>query len=260
LKKNDLKDRLNYNLIAAEGIFLKKVKYYQDFLRKVEELGFMPFSHILDGLPAFPQYTIQKNWFTDDPDIDPWLWKYRAPQEKKLAFGNILGGQKGFISSRMYPVFYTAFHPRESFEERWEEGLVSTTTRKLWQLFENYGKLSTSDMRRTLGVTVKKGGSRLDASIKELQRDFYMTVNGATLKTDKHGRQYGWYENIYSRVLDWAPVEWRVTESGLSREEAKREILFSALAINDQLDRNKLAKKLGIIILHEFVKVTIGEV
>lgn len=225
---------------------VKRVKFYTGFLELVENLGFMPFSPILDGLPSLPEYTIQKNWFTDDPDIDPWLWKYRASQEKKLAFGNILGGQKGFISSRMYPVFYNGFHPHESFEERWVEGLISVTTRKLWQLFDNYGKLSTSDMKRALHVSLKKGGSRLDASIKELQRDFYITVDGSTLKTDKQGKKYGWYENIYSPVLDWAPAEWRVTESGFRREEAQREILYAALAINDQLDRNKLAKKLGI--------------
>lgn len=231
---------------ALSGGIVKRVKYYKDFIELVEKLGFMPFSPFLDGLPHFPEYTSQDNWFTDDPDIDPWLWKYRASQEKKLAFGNILGGQKGFVSSRIYPVFYTAFHPQESFEERWEEGLVSATTRKLYLLFKNYGKLSTSDMRRALGITLKKGGSRLDASIKELQRDFYITVDGATLKMDKQGKQYGWYENIYSRVLDWAPVDWGVTESGLRREEAKREILYAALAINDRLDRDKLSKKLRI--------------
>lgn len=225
---------------------MNRVKYYKDFLELVEKIGFLPFSPILDGLPPFPEYTIQHNWFTDDPDTDPWLWKYRASQEKKLAFGNILGGQKGFVSSRMYPVFYTAFHPQASLEERWAEGLLGATTRKLWQLFENYGKLSTSDMRRALGVTLKKGGSRLDTSIKELQRDFYITIDGASLKTDKQGKQYGWYENVYSRVLDWLPAEWQVTESGLRREEAKREILYTALVINDKLDRKKLAKKLGI--------------
>jgi len=84
---------------------MKQVKYYRDFLELIEDLGFMPFSDILDGLPSFPQYTIRENWFTDDPDTDPWLWKYRAPQEKKLAFGNILGGQKGFISSQHVPCF-----------------------------------------------------------------------------------------------------------------------------------------------------------
>jgi hypothetical protein len=225
---------------------LERVKFYKDFVEKVEELGFMPFSPILDGLLHFPEYTVQSNWFTDDPDTDPWLWKYRATREKKLAFGNILGGQKGFVSSRMYPVFYTVFRPQESFEERWEQGLVNAATRKLWQLFNNYGMLSTSDMRKALGVTLKKGGSHLDASIKDLQRDFYVTVNGAALKTGKQGKQYGWYENIYVRVADWAPKEWGITKSGLNKEQAKREILYAALAVNSQLDRNKLAKKLGL--------------
>jgi len=101
-------------------------------------------------------------------------------------------------------------------------------------------------MRRLSGVTLKKGGSRLDTSIKELQRDFYITVDGATLKTDRQGKKYGWYENIYNCVLNWAPAEWGINNSGLNRVQAKREILFAAMAINDRLDRNRLAKILGL--------------
>lgn len=37
-------------------------------------------------------------------------------EEKGLAFGCILGGHKGFVSPRMYSIFYAAFHPKEPME------------------------------------------------------------------------------------------------------------------------------------------------
>jgi hypothetical protein len=225
---------------------LERLKDYPEFLEKVEEIGIMPFSGLIDGWPSLHDYTIPENWFTGDPEIDPWLWKNRAPQEKKLAFGNILGGHKGFVSSRLYPVFYTAFHPGESIQEQWEAGLISLTSRKLGQLFEENGQFTTSGIRRALGVTLKNGGRQLDAAIKELQSAFYITVDGSTLKVDKEGRPYGWHENIYSRVLDWAPADWRVTESGLRRDAARLEILYTVLAINEKLDRTRLTRKLRI--------------
>lgn len=60
----------------------------------------------------------EENWHTGDPDTDPWCWKDKVAEEKQIAFGCILGGYKGFVSARMYSVFYTAFHPKEHMEER----------------------------------------------------------------------------------------------------------------------------------------------
>jgi hypothetical protein len=219
---------------------------YQEFTEKVDELGFMFFSKTLEGLPAFPDYTIESNWFTEDPDIDPWLWKYRAPQEKRLAFGNVLGGQKGFVAPRLYQVFYTAYHPQESIEERWAAGEVSQTKRRLWQLFEEDNLLNTSEMRHEMGVTLSRGGSRLDSAIKDLQREYYITVAGSRLKLDKQGKPYGWYENIYSKVRDWAPEKWMKSNHGLKPEEAREMILDAGVKAFRGIDRARLARVLRI--------------
>lgn len=219
---------------------------YEDFLERVNELGFMALSDILPGFPSLSEETAKEMWHTGDEDTDPWRWKDRAAEEKRLAFGCILGGHKGFVSPRMYPVFYAACHPEESMEGRRESGQVSQTAWQLWQLFEEKTLLNTSDIRQELGVSVKKGGSRVDAAIKELQRYYYITVAGNRRKLDKNGQPYGWPANVYDKVMNWVPSEWMEARTGLQREEAREIIVEAGIAMGRNLGRKELVKTLGI--------------
>lgn len=221
------------------------LKRYEDFIDRVDELGFMALSNILPGFPSLSEETPKENWHTGDPDIDPWCWKDKAAEEKRLAFGCILGGYKGFVSARMYSLFYAAFHPTEHMEERRASGQVNQTVWQLWQLFEDKTLLNTSDIRQELGVTLKKGGSKVDRAIQELQQRYYITVAGSRRKTDKYGQPYGWPANVYDKVERWAPLEWMLAY-GLNQEEAREKILDRGIVISKNISRKELAKTLGI--------------
>ncbi len=217
---------------------------YEDFLNRVEELGFMAFSDILDGLPSLTAETPGRSWHTGDSESDPWRWKDIAAEGKRLAFGCILGGNKGFVAGRLYPVFYAACRPRQSMEERRYEGLVSQAAWDVWKLFEKNRELDTGEIRRLAGVSKKKG-SRTDSAIKELQQNFYITVAGSRQKTDRLGQPYGWHINIYSKVEDWAPSNWLDTRPVLDRKEAIETILDIGSANGRNISRDKLAHILG---------------
>jgi hypothetical protein len=224
-----------------------QLKKYGDFIKRIDELGFMTLSNILPGLPSLTEETPKEIWHTGDIDTDPWCWKDRAADEKKLAFGCIIGGHKGFVAARMYSKFYTTFHPQEEMEDRRAAGLVNQLTWELWKLFETKTLLDTGKIRKEMGVTEKKGGSRLDSAIKELQQCYYITVAGNRRKTDKFGQPYGWPANIYDKVMNWAPIEWMKDCSHLDVKEAKEEIINVGLAIGKNIDRYKLEKALRII-------------
>lgn len=217
---------------------------YEDFLYRVDELGFMTLSSILPGFPSLSEETPKEIWHTGDYDTDPWCWKDRAAEEKRLAFGCILGGHKGFVSARMYSLFYKAFRPYEHMEERRAAGQISQTVWQLWQLFEAKTLLNTSDIRQEMGVTLKKGGSKVDKAIRELQQAYYITVAGSRKKMDKFGQPYGWSANVYDKVENWAPEEWIELNTALSSEEAKGRILDKGIAIGKNINRTQLAKKL----------------
>ena len=219
---------------------------YEDFLDRVDELGFMAFSNILPGFPSLSGETPSRIWHTGDSETDPWRWKDRAAEDKRLAFGCILGGHKGFISACMYPLFYKAFHPREHMEERRAAGQVNQTVWQLWQLFETKTLMDTGDIRRYSGVTKKKGAGRVDAAIAELERSFYITVAGSRQRLDKFGQPYGWRINVYDKVENWAPEGWLAGNPGINTGDAREAILDAAVAMGRNLDRDALARKLGI--------------
>jgi hypothetical protein len=217
---------------------------YPDFLARLDELGFLPLSPLLPGLPSLSSETEDNRWHTGDPETDPWQWKDRAAEEKRAAYGCLLGGHKGFVSARLYALFYAACHPRTSMPERWAAGVVSQRTWQLWQLFEKRISLNTADVRRLMGVTAKQGASQVDRSLIELQSEFYITIAGSRRKVAKDGRPYGWPASVFERVYHWAPPDWLSPVSTLRPEGARETILDLGESISMNLDREELARKL----------------
>ena len=221
---------------------------YQDFVEQVNEMGFLPMSGLTPGLPSLGDLTPDGNWHTGDPDTDPWQWKDRAAREKKLAYGCILNGQKGFVSSQLYAAFYTAFHPPEPMPVRWAEGLVDRTTWSLWNLFEKQSVVNTFEAHRMLAGN-SSSSSRIDSRLQALQAAYYITGAGNARKVSRAGQGYGWPAMRYQRVLDWAPEGWLTDAPGMRVNEAWEIILDAGLAISaaadTRLERNDLGRALG---------------
>jgi hypothetical protein len=217
---------------------------YEDFIARVESLGFMALSPILPGFPSLGSETPESLWHTG-LDTDPWRWKDRAAEEKRLAYGCILGGHKGFVSRRMYSIFYAAFHPKLSMSELWAGGTVRQKTWQLWQLFEKRGKLNISQVRQTMGVSRKQGAQAVDTAIQQLQHEYYVTMDGNDRKVSVKGEFYGWPINRYCRVTDWAPAGWLDTAHEWPAEEAREVILEDGVAMSNGVNRQDLAKKFG---------------
>ena len=218
------------------------MKCYNDFINKVNELGFMTLNTVIDGFPAVADETEGK-WFTGNSDTDPWCWKDRCSQNKQLAFGNFFGGKKGFISPDYYSVFYVAYHPIESVEERWATGKITSDYWNLWNLIsENAAPLSTHDLRRLMNVTAKSGGSSLDSAIKSAQLNFDITIAGSRQKTDKLGNPYGTPAILYDIVDNYIPLTWLENKQRLDKNSAKQKILKRAREISHGLSDSDLLK------------------
>jgi hypothetical protein len=219
---------------------------YEDFVARVESLGFMALSHLLPGLPSLGGETPESLWHTG-LDTDPWRWKDRAAEEKRLAYGCILGGHKGFVNQRMYPIFYAAFHPMLSMPERWANGTVTQRSWRLWQLFEEKHSLNISQVRQILGVSRKQGVGAVDSAIQQLQQEYYITIDGNDRKISFKGEIYGWPVNRYRRVVDWATSGWLDSSKDWSAAEAREVILDDGAAMSAGVNRQDLAKKLGLL-------------
>lgn len=219
------------------------LKTYADFLAYAEEIGVMVFlDRFIEGFPSLKAMTRAEQWFTDDPETDPWQWKNRAAAEKRLAFGNILGGHKGFISAKLYPLFYSACRPDGSIEERYKWGYVKKLVLDVYRLFDNSRELDTGEIRRLMNVTKKDGAAAVDGAIAALQRDFYITVSGNRRKVSFDGTEYGWPANTYRLADDWA-ADW-LSEPLLPTDEARAQILEHLGGMCGGIDLKKAEKLL----------------
>ncbi len=220
---------------------------YPEFLTRVDELGFMSLSPLLPGLPSLSEETPGNIWHTGDLDKDPWRWKDRAAEEKKAAYGCILGGHKGFVSARLYPWFFAANRPAGTLADRWAAGQVKQTTWQLFQLFEKKAPLDTRDVRREMGVSAKNGASRVDAALVELQSQFYVAITGSRKKTARDGQTYGWAASIFDRVENWAPVSWLPGVGAFAPIVACETILDLGMNMSQSMNRDALARILGFL-------------
>ena len=227
---------------------MKTLTHYQELIDLVEALGFLVMSEMTPGLPSLASLTRKDSWHTGDPDTDPWQWKDRASSEKKLAYGCILNGQKGFIAERCYSAFYIIYHPHEPMQVRRAEGLIDQTTWLLWNQFEKHGALSTFEVRRLMAGESQQT-SRVDSRLQALQASFYITGAGNARKISRAGQEYGWPAMRYQRVEEWAPETWLSDARGLRSKEAWEIILeageAAAATVNGHLDRDNLARVLG---------------
>lgn len=197
---------------------------YEEFLVQVEELGLLAFTpSFLPGFPSLQDFVTESQWHTGDQNADPWQWKDRAAREKRLAFGCVLGGAKGFIARRLYPLFVAACRPEEDLETRFSHGTVSRSVMELRKLFTPGAVLDTSEIRQRMGVKKGKGFSKTDSAMVTLQREFVIAVCGNRRKTGKDGREYGWPINTYCLMEDWAG-DW-LTKPLPGKQEA-RELLY----------------------------------
>jgi hypothetical protein len=219
------------------------LKTYNDFIAFAEEWGIMAFSGKYPaGLPVLDALTLPSQWHTGDPETDPWRWKDQAALEKRLAFGNILGGRKGFIAKALYPLFYSACRPDGDMEERYRMGYVRRDVYDIYRLFQDNTDLDTGEIRKAMHVTKKEGASAVDGAISLLQRAFYITVCGNRRKVAQDGMEYGWPANCYCLVDDWA-ADW-LREPLVSTAEAKAKILAHCARLDSNADLQALDKLL----------------
>ncbi len=221
---------------------MKMLNTYAEFLAYAEQCGVLVFAgKFVEGFPNLSELTSRNQWHTGDLDTDPWQWRDRAATEHRLAFGNILGGHKGFISRQLYPLFYSACRPDGTLDEHYRSGTVTRTAIDVYKLFENGDDLDTGEIRKQMGVTKKEGASAVDTAIVWLQSKFYITVCGNRRKVSFDGIEYGWPANAYRLADDWAS-DWLLAPLA-STADARAQILAHIAALGSRIDIN-MAEKL----------------
>ena len=179
----------------------------------------MPRDKAIKGFPVLEDFVSESQWWTNDPDLDPWLWKDRVAEEKKLAYGAFFNGKKGYIAPSFYSIFMDAFRPKSSMEERYEAGKLGLYEWKFWCLITNENRpIGTHEYRRMIDIG-EKGKNALDAAVVRLQTTFDITITGNMDMLDKEGNPYN-KAVTFDKVDKWIPSQWLSINPPMSHEEA----------------------------------------
>lgn len=216
---------------------------YHDFIAKVDELGFIAYNHVQDGFPKVADFTDEKQWWSGDRETDPSLWAVRGAAKKKLAYGSFFQGKKGCLSPQWYPVYYRAFHPASTVEERYADGKLGKHEWLLWQLLTREGRmLGTHEIRRLLGVTPKSGASALDGALAKLTMTCDLIVSGEMDMLDQGGKPFN-RSIAYDKPENWVP-EWISQERQMDADAAQEKVMEQICKISGWTERAEAARLL----------------
>ena len=206
---------------------------YDEFVEKVNEAGFLtPFTKYIDVEIfkfSWDGCNLNGQAYTKDPETDPEIWKTRAAQEKKLAYGYFFNGKPGgYIAPRFYSIFVDAFRPRITMEERYESGKLGEYEWKVWNVFDRLNRsVGWAEIWQYYKIKDAAERRKLEAALKNLQMTFDMTVSGTAgnMGCDK--------------VENWIPPKWMEMNPRMEHKEALETIYRQAEKISNAGDAQK---------------------
>ena len=74
-------------------------------IKYINEFGFLPlFKNDIDGF-SLEERTVPEYWWSDNPEIDPWMWRAVIARRHDIVYGKFFDKKAGFISKKWLPVF-----------------------------------------------------------------------------------------------------------------------------------------------------------
>ena len=75
-------------------------------IKYINEIGFLPlFKNEIDGF-SLEERTVPEYWWSDDPEIDPWMWRAIIARRHDIVYGKFFDKKAGFISKKWLATVY----------------------------------------------------------------------------------------------------------------------------------------------------------
>jgi hypothetical protein len=221
-----------------------KITNYSEFVSIVEDLGFMTLSNNCIDFTNLSGLTLEEQWHTNLPS-DPWQWRVKIEKDHKAAYAKLFDKKPGFISLEWYPIFLAARRKGRSFSEIYSEGLISSYSKQIYDLFKYHKTLAVHEIK-SLGGFTKELSSKYENAMCELQMWMFITVNGTKQKLSAKGEPYGWPSTAYSTVETWAEEQLIEEAIGIKPEDAMDEIIMRVTDVIPNGDMKKIRRFVGI--------------
>ena len=221
----------------------RRLKSPEEAAALIREIGFLPLFEV--GVPGFSleERVPAWDWWTDDPDTDPWIWRMRIAEYDDIAYGKFFDRKAGFISREWFPAF--ANYRRDGYDSEgfYEDGKMKNGAKKILdalELDENAVGLEmmSGPIRKKAGV--EKG---FDGLLIELQMESFLLISRFQQKRNKRGVEYGWHlPSFMTPETKWSYDE--VNSVDESPEESWSRIMAQVRGFFPDAEEGKLKKAL----------------
>ena len=170
-----------------------RLKSPEEAAELIRKIGFLPLFSV--GIPGFSveERVPAFDWWTDDPERDPWIWRMLLAEYEDIAYGKFFDRKAGFVSKQWFPAF--ANYRRDGYDPEglYEDGKMKGGAKKILdalRLDENAVSLElmSGALRKSAGV--EKG---FDGLLIDLQMQSFLLISRFQQKRNKKGVPYGWH-------------------------------------------------------------------
>ena len=103
-------------------------------IKYINEFGFLPlFKNDIDGF-SLEERTVPEYWWSDNPEIDPWMWRAIIARRHDIVYGKFFDKKAGFISKKWLPVF--ANYRRDGYD--YVTSCYKDNPQDSWKLLVDY--------------------------------------------------------------------------------------------------------------------------
>ena len=229
---------------------IKNIQSYQDFVDALQVAGFTMGGGNSEGIFSLinwdwreeAPYTTPVAWHTGDVETDPWEWRMRVlDEEKGIAYAKVFFNKSGYITKEWAPYFWAARRGKKSLGQAYEEGKISRSAKKIYDLITEYEALPVHTLKQLGGFT-KEEKSAFDRGLTQLQMGMYITMCGKQQKLSLKGELYGWASTAFCTTEAFWGKPVIAKGKNTSADEAQEAITSQVLRLNPQADPKKMKK------------------
>jgi len=229
---------------------LKPIKNYDDFVNLLLETGFSMgggnsegiFSLVTWNWDQEPPYDTPVRWHTGDPETDPWEWRIRVLDERNdIGYGKFFFKKSSYITREWIPYFLAARRGHTSFEQEYQEGLISNYAKRLYGIIDEYEVLPVHAIKQ-LANYAKEDKSQFDRALTELQMKMYLTMCGRQQKVSSKGEEYGWSSTVFCTTEKYWGEEVFDESAQIGKADAIQEITERIYMLNPDAEQKKILR------------------
>lgn len=100
-------------------------------IKYINGFGFLPlFKNDIDGF-SLEERTVPEYWWSDNPEIDPWMWRAIIARRHDIVYGKFFDKKAGFISKKWLPVFANYRRDGYDFDALYDDGKAPNKHKKI---------------------------------------------------------------------------------------------------------------------------------